>query len=71
MISWQGISEAIAGAMVIIWGLYTEFRLRQAQSDNAQMLRALNDAKIEAAVNDLDDDSLRAELTKDVSGHTS
>ncbi len=58
------------GALAIAWATWMELRLRQQQNANATILLALNNEKIKEAVHSSSDDSLRAELSKDVSGGT-
>ncbi len=68
MTSLSGISKAVVGAVIVLWALWTEWRLRQSQSDNAQLRRSLAKANIKADVESESDDQLRAELDKDVRG---
>lgn len=68
MTSVSGIVKAATGALIVIWAVWTEWRLRQSQTDNANLRRALAKANIKVAVESLPDDQLRAELDKDVSG---
>ena len=62
------IVGAVSAALCFLWMVYTEFRLRQAQSANEVMRRQLNDSKIESAIKALPDDGLLTELRKDTSG---
>jgi hypothetical protein len=68
MTSFSEIAKTATGALIVIWAVWTEWRLRQSQSDNAQLRRTLAKANIKNAVESESDDALRAELDNDVSG---
>ena len=70
MMTPTGITEALGGALALLWAAWTEIRLRQQQNANATMLLQLNNEKIKEAVHSSSDDALRDELSKDVSGGT-
>jgi len=68
MISTAGIVKAATAAAFAAWALWTEFRLRSAETSNAQLRRLLDDGKIHEKNAALSDDELRAALDADVKG---
>jgi hypothetical protein len=68
MMSTAGIIKAATAAAFAAWAIWTELRLRQAESSNAQLRRKFNDKEIEDANAALSDDALRAKLDGLVKG---
>ena len=66
MISTAGIVKAATAAAFAAWALWTEFRLRSAETTNAQLRRLLNDKNIHEKNASLSDADLRAKLDADV-----
>ena len=55
----------IGGALAILYAVYNEIRLRNAQDDNSELRRRLNDKTIEDNNRALSDADLRSKLDKD------
>lgn len=68
MTSWQGITEALAGALAIGWGLFVEYRLRQAQDATTQLKREFLDEQETDSVHALSDDKLNGLLSEELGG---
>jgi hypothetical protein len=62
LISTAGIIKAATAAVFAAWAIWTEIRMRQAESSNAQLRRQLGDKIIEDANAALPDDALRSKL---------
>lgn len=60
------IAEAVGAALAVLWGVWTEIRLRNAQDENTQLRRAYNDTKIQDAIHAESDSDLHAELSKEI-----
>ncbi len=68
MTSWQDITYAIAGALALGWGVFVEWRLRQAQDATTALRTQFNDQISKDTVHALSDSDLRNELSRDIKG---
>lgn len=68
MTSWQDITEAVGGALVLCWGVYVEWRLRQAQDATTLLKRQYEDKTIEDDVHSLSDADLAGKLSQELGG---
>jgi ABC-type nickel/cobalt efflux system permease component RcnA len=60
------IVEAVGSALLVLWGIWVEWRLHLAQAQNEMLRREYNDKTIEDENHSLSDDALRAKLNSDV-----
>lgn len=65
--SLKDIAGAVAAALALTWGIYTEFRLRQAQDANIKLRTIFNDQKSKDIIHGESDTDLSNELSKDIS----
>jgi hypothetical protein len=61
------IAGAVSAALVLAWGIFTEYRMQRLNVANAQLKRQLNDKIIEGDVKSTSDASLLTELKNDTS----
>ena len=66
MINWQPIAKAVGAALVLMWAVYTEFRLRQVQGQNEVLKRQVSDDAIEKSNSALDHDQLASKLESEL-----